>query len=189
MVLGGDRVTLDGGEIRTYSFYDTNLLFNWAFDNFSYQTVLSAEEPLKEVTVSLSKVDHVNVHVGEDVEILLPNGLTPEDLEQKFTIEEPVEAPVKADQKLGTLELSYGDTIYATVDLLAYNDVEASRLLTFWQNVKDFFSGTVVRIIAIIIVVLLLVLLIWKVVFGRRRYRYGHSVGRGRSRGYRGRRR
>ena len=189
VVLGGDRVTLDGGEIRTYSFYDTNLLFNWAFDNFSYQTVLSAEEPLKEVTVSLSKVDHVNVHVGEDVEILLPNGLTPEDLEQKFTIEEPVEAPVKADQKLGTLELSYGDTIYATVDLLAYNDVEASRLLTFWQNVKDFFSGTVVRIIAIIIVVLLLVLLIWKVVFGRRRYRYGHSVGRGRSRGYRGRRR
>ena len=189
VVLGGDRVTLDDGEIRTYSFYDTNLLFNWAFDNFSYQTVLSAEEPLKEVTVSLSKVDHVNVHVGEDVEILLPNGLTPEDLEQKFTIEEPVEAPVKADQKLGTLELSYGDTIYATVDLLAYNDVEASRLLTFWQNVKDFFSGTVVRIIAIIIVVLLLVLLIWKVVFGRRRYRYGHSVGRGRSRGYRGRRR
>ena len=189
VVLGGDRVTLDGGEIRTYSFYDTNLLFNWAFDNFSYQTVLSAEEPLKEVTVSLSKVDHVNVHVGEDVEILLPNGLTPEDLEQKFTIEEPVEAPVKADQKLGTLELSYGDTIYATVDLLAYNDVEASRLLTFWQNVKDFFSGTVVRIIAIIIVVLLLVLLIWRVVFGRRRYRYGHSVGRGRSRGYRGRRR
>lgn len=33
---------------------------------------------------------------------------------------------MKADQKLGTLELSYGDTIYATVDLLAYNDVEAS---------------------------------------------------------------
>ena len=189
VVLGGDRVTLDDGEIRTYSFYDTNLLFNWAFDNFSYQTVLSAEEPLKEVPVALSKVDHVNVHVGEDVEILLPKGLSPEDLEQKFSIEEPVEAPVKADQKLGTLELSYDGTVYATVDLLAYNDVEASRLLTFWQNVKDFFSGTVVRVIAIIVVVLLLALLIWKVVFGRRRYRYGHSVGRGRNRGYRGRRR
>ena len=62
VALGGPRETLADGEIRTYSFYDTRALFEWAFDNYSYQTVLESEELIKEVSVALSKVDHVSVH-------------------------------------------------------------------------------------------------------------------------------
>ena len=43
VALGGARVTLADGEIRTYSFYDTRAMFEWAFDNFSYQTVLEGD--------------------------------------------------------------------------------------------------------------------------------------------------
>jgi D-alanyl-D-alanine carboxypeptidase (penicillin-binding protein 5/6) len=189
VVLGGDRVTLDGGEIRTYSFYDTNLLFNWAFDNFSYKNVLSSQDIIQEVPVSLSKMDHVTVHPADDIEILLPNGLSVDDLERTVVLEaDPVDAPVSAGQVLGTMELSYDGTVYATVDLLASFDVEASRLLTFWRHVQDFFSQTVVRVVLVILAVLLVVFLIWKLLFSRRRYRYGRSVGRGGS-NYRGRRR
>ena len=39
------------------------------------------------------------------------------------------------------------------------------------------------------VLVLVVRLLRWKLVFGRRRYRYGRSVGSGRTRSYRGRRR
>lgn len=90
---------------------------------------------------------------------------------------------------LGTLELSYDNTIYASVDLLAMHDVEASQLLTFWHNVQLFFQKTAVRVTAVILLVLLAAVLVWKLLLGRRRYRYGRSVGRGRSGGYRGRRR
>ena len=55
VVLGCDRLTLEGGEIRTMSFYETNRLFNWAFENFGYQTVLESKEQLKEVEVALSR--------------------------------------------------------------------------------------------------------------------------------------
>ena len=42
----------------------------------------------------------------------------------------------------------------------------------------------------IVLAVLILALVIWKLTVGRRRYRYGRSVGRrGRGGGYRGRRR
>ena len=191
VMLGCEQLQLPGNEIRTMSFYETNRLFNWAFDNFSYQTVLTSDEILKEVAVSLSKVDHVTVHPAEDVEVLLPKGLKAEDLERTITLtSDPVEAPISAGDVLGTVTLSYDGTDYATVDLLALNDVEASRLLTFWHNVKTFFSQTAVKVVCVLVVAAAAALLLWKLVFGRRRYRYGRSVGpTGRRGGYRGRRR
>ena len=190
VVLGCERLTLEGGEIRTMSFYETNRLFNWGFDNFSYKTVVTADEFPKEVPVSLSKTEHVTVHPARDVEILMPNGLSAGDLIRDIQLEaSPVEAPVSKGQKLGTMTLSYDGKTYAQVDLLASNDVEASRLLTFWRDVKLFFARPAVKIVGIVVAVLLVLILLWKLVFGRRRYRYGRSVGRGRNRGYRGRRR
>ena len=90
---------------------------------------------------------------------------------------------------LGTVTLSYDGKDYATVDLLALNDVEASRILTFWRDVKQFFSQTAVKVVGIILLVAIVALLLWKLVFGRRRYRYGRSVNFRSRRGYRGRRR
>ena len=135
VMLGCEQLHLEGNEIRTMSFYETNRLFNWAFENFTYQTVLTSDEILKEVAVSLSKIDHVTVHPAEDVEVLLPKGLAAEDLERTVTLKsDPVEAPISAGDVLGTVTLSYDGTDYATVDLLALNDVEASRILTFWRD-------------------------------------------------------
>ena len=190
VVLGCDRLTLEDGEIRTMSFYETNRLFQWGFDNFSYKTILTADEYPKEVAVSLSKIDHVTVHPARDVEILMPNDLEPEDLERTITLNsDPVEAPITTGDKLGTIQLSYQGTVYATEDLLALNDVEASRLLTFWRDVKLFFAKPAVKIAGIVLAVLLVVALLWKLIFGRRRYRYGRRVGFSRRESYRGRRR
>ena len=191
VLLGCERLELEGGEIRTMSFYETNRLFDWAFNNFSYQTILEADEFPKEVSVSLSKIEHVTVHPARDVEVLFPNDLTPEELERTITLNaDPVEAPVKSGQVLGTIALSYDGHIYATENLLALNDVEASKMLVLLRDVKLFFSKPAVKITGIVLVVLLVALILWKLLFGRRRYRYGRSVSRNyRRSSYRGRRR
>ena len=75
------------------------------------------------------------------------------------------------------------------MDLLALNDVEASRLLTFWRDVKLFFAKPAVKIAGIALAVLLVLVLLWKLIFGRRRYRYGRRVGFSRQGSYRGRKR
>lgn len=41
-----------------------------------------------------------------------------------------------------------------TVDLLASHDVEASGLLLFWRNVRNFFSSTAVKVVGIALLVL-----------------------------------
>ena len=76
------------------------------------------------------------------------------------------------------------------MDLVASNSVEASSLLVFGRNVRNFFSSTAVKVVGIVLLVLIAALVIWKLTVGRRRYRYGRSVTRRRSgAGYRGRKR
>ena len=188
VILGADRVVENGvGNIRSFS--ETTRMFNYGFDNFTYKTIVEEKEVIQEVPVSLSKMDHVTVHPAKDIEVLLPKVLGAGDLERTITLEEPVEAPVEKGQKLGTMTLSYDGVTYATVDLLASFDVEASKLMTFWRDVKAFFAKTSVRVGLIVLVVLIVVLVLCKLLFGRRCYRYGRSVSRRGSGNYRGRRR
>ena len=189
VILGAERVEENGvGNIRSFS--ETSRMFDYGFENFSYKTILQKSEPIKDVTVTLSKTDHVALRPAKDLEALMPKGLDAEDLERTVTMDaEVVEAPIEEGEKLGTLTLSYDGKVYGTVDLLALNAVEASKALVFWRDVQEFFSRTSVRVVLIILVVLILAFLLWKLIFGRRRYRYGRSVSRRHGGGYRGRRR
>lgn len=190
VVMGGDRVKLEDNETRTYSFYDTNQLFNWAFDNFTYQTLLKQDEPVLDVAVSLSKEDHVIAHPANDVEVLMPNDVAPENMKRDVTLKaDPVEAPVTAGDVLGTMTLSHDGVEYATVNLLALYDVEASRSQIFLRDLKLFFGRTSVKVAIAVLAALILLFTLWKLVLSRRRYRYGRSVSRSRRNGYRGRRR
>jgi len=191
VVLGAERNTLEDGTILTYSFYETNRLFDWAFENFGYRTIVEAKDPVsKEASVSLSKIEHVTLVPAEDIEVLMPNDLQPEDLERDIRIfVDPVEAPISEGDVLGSMTLSYEGKEYATVDLLANNDVEASQLLVFWRDVQLFFSRTAVKVAIAVLVVLIIALIVWRVLFSRRRYRYGRNVTYTQRRNYRGRRR
>lgn len=189
VILGAERVEVNGvGNIRSFS--ETTRMFNYGFDHFAYQTIVQESTEVQELPVTLSETDHVTVHPARDIEVLLPKTLTLEDLERDIQLPEFAEAPVTAGQKLGTMTVSFDGTVYAEVELLASFDVEASRVQALLQSIRAFFEKTSVRIAGIAAGVLLLAALGWKLVFGRRRYRYGRSVSRRGGRGsYRGRRR
>ena len=81
--------------------------------------------------------------------------------------------------------LSYGDTVYATVPLVALNSVEASRSMMLLYQIRQFFARPLVGILCFLLLAVLAALAVWKLTVGRRRYRYGKTVRK--SRGYRGR--
>lgn len=188
VILGAERVEVDGvGDIRSFS--HTSRMFDYGFSNFTYKTIIDEMEAIQEVPVALSKIDHVTVYPAETTEVLIPKVLEPEDLDRTIILQDPVDAPVVKGQKLGTLELSYDNVVYGSIDLLAGFDVEASKLMTFWRDLTDFFAKPVVKIIGIVLLALLVVLVVLRLILGRGRYRYGRSMGRRGRSGYRGRRR
>lgn len=186
VVMGAERIEENGvGNLLNFS--ETSHLFDYGFKNFAYRTILEDKEIIQEVPVSLSKTDYVTVHPANNVESLFPRDLDPAELDRVISLPETVEAPVIAGDRLGTMELRDGDTVYASVDLLASSDVTADKFMVFRHNVSLFFKKPAVKTVAIVLAVLLVLLVIFRLTGLSRRRRYGRSV-RGYSRGYRGRR-
>ena len=190
VVLGAERREDADGVTRTYSFIETSRLFDYGFDNFVERSIISSDEAICEVPVALSgETNYVVVHPAGDVTRMLPIGLAPEDLERTVTLyHDTVYAPIAAGDELGTLTLSYQGSVYGEVPLLALADVSASWFLVAQHRVMEFFSRTVVRLVALVLLVLIAALVVYRLVFARRR-RYGRSRSGFSHSGYRGRRR
>lgn len=189
VVMGCERVVDASGKADVKSFSETKRLFEWGFENFSYKTVQSVNDMLASIPVALSQeTNSVVLHPAEDVVVLLPNALSADDLKRVIRFErQSVEAPVQAGEVLAEAVLSYGDTEYAAIPLVALNDINASRSLVLLAQAKAVLAKPIVKIAVILVVGLLLALLIWKLTIGRRRYRYGKNVRP--SRNYKGRKR
>ena len=188
VVLGAERREDEDGVTRTYSFIETSRLFDWGFDNFTSQTILSTDEPICEVPVTLSsETNYVVVHPAEDLTRMLPDNIDVEDIERTVTLRsESAEAPIAAGDELGTLTLSCRGTVYGEVPLLALSDVSASWLLVARRDVIAFFSRTLVKLILFAIIALIVAIVLFRGAISRRR-RYGRR--RSGSSGYRGSRR
>ena len=190
VVLGAGIEPDKDGDRRVMSFAETARLFDWSFDNFAMQTVLREDETIQEVPVDLSKETNcVLVHPAEDTQALLPNGVKVEDLTRTVKLyQEVADAPIAAGDVLGEITVSYGDTDYVTVPLLALSDVSANRFMVVKDAIFDFFRMTVVKIALVVLVLIVAAVMVWWRLRGRDR-RYGKTSRRYRSRSYRGRRR
>ena len=188
VILGADRTQDEKGIWWTYSFVYTDKLYNWAFDNFSYQVVLKADDVAGEAPVSLSSTDHVTLRPAQAVELLLPKDVDLEELEKDITLtNDPAEAPIAEGDVLGTMRFTLDGEELAEVDLLAFTSVEASRIRVLWRDVKEFFSTAAAKTGLGAVLVLAVAFGGWRLLFRRRRGRYGRSTGGGgRRRGYRG---
>lgn len=186
VVLGAERVTREDGTKDTQSFSETIRLFDYGFDGFQRAVILDTLELIDEVSVTLSQEQNtVKVHPAESIERLIPSDITVEDITRTVTFHAgSVEAPVQKGQVLGTVTLSYGDTVYATVDLLADEDVSASRLLVFQRDMLEFLGSTKFKISAAAAAGVILLILVLVLALRSRRGRRDRRRG-----GYRGRRR
>ena len=186
VVLGAERVTREDGTKDTRSFSETIRLFDYGFDGFQRAVILDTMELIDEVSVTLSQEQNtVKVHPAESIERLIPSEIKVEDITRTVTFHsESVEAPVQKGQVLGTVTLSYGDTVYGTVDLLADEDVSASRLLVFQRDMLEFLGSTEFKIGAAVAAGVVLLIVILTVSLRSRRNRRDR-----RRSGYRGRKR
>ena len=192
VVLGAQRVTLEDKTVQTQSFSETIRLLDYGFDGFSRRVILSEDELITEVPVTLSQeVSAVKVHPALEIERLIPVDIDPAtDIQRTIRLtQESVEAPVSKGQVLGQLELRLNNTEYATVDLLADEDVSASRILVFHRDLMLFLQKPAFKLGVIAFFALIILLIVLRIVLKSRRRRYGRGFSGYQNRGYRGRRR
>ena len=191
VILGAQTAPDGKGGTDIMSFRETVRLFEWGFANFTTKTVLSADELIQEVPVALSKeTNYVVVHPSYTATAVLANDVEPESMTRTVQLyADTVNAPVAAGDELGTITLSYNGTDYATVPLLAMNDVSASRFLTAKYTIEMFFARKIVKIVLLALILFIIAIVLWWK-FRRPKRRYGRSKNkRYRRSSYHGRRR
>lgn len=129
IVLGCSPQTADNGEYGDERFVETKKLFRYGFDNLAFVQVLSDSKmvDMPQVLYSSGR-ENVVVRAGENRTVLLPNSCDSESIELKVEYDNPLplEAPLSAGQRVGTITAYYDGRAIASCPAVTVTAVERS---------------------------------------------------------------
>ena len=109
-------------------------LLTWGLTNFDLVEIAKANLPIDELDVWLGKKDTVKTYLKNDIYKTVPKARK-KLLKVSLNYKGPIQAPIKKDDLLGKLKLTYDGDLVEEYDLLAHEDVK--RLNVFSRLVKS----------------------------------------------------
>lgn len=176
VVMGGlGYVNADGSNTYT-NFKDSQTIYNWIFNNFTLQSVISSADLVAEVPVAMgADGESVTLRPKNVITVLLPNDEDVADFTRELTIfsqRDGVEltAPISAGQVLGEITVSKDGVVYGTTPLVASTSVELSKLEYMKSQI-----GTALDLVWVKIVFWILIIVLAAYVLLVIRYRVLHK--------------
>ena len=118
-------------------------LLTWGFTNFDLVEIAKSNTPIENAEVWLGKKDFIKTYVKDDIYKTIPKARK-KFLKVAITYNGPIEAPIKKNDILGKLKITYKKELVGEYDLLAFEDIKRlnifSRLIRsinflIWGNV------------------------------------------------------
>ncbi|MDA9222245.1 D-alanyl-D-alanine carboxypeptidase [Candidatus Pelagibacter sp.] len=98
-------------------------LLTWGLTNFDLVEITKANTPIEDIDVWLGKKDTVKTYIKNDIYKTIPKAKK-RLLKLSLNYSGPIQAPIKKDDILGKLKLTYDGELIEEYDLLAYEDVK-----------------------------------------------------------------
>ena len=134
-----------------YSMIDAQELFDYGFDKFSTVTVTKQGGLLYEANLKNHKGKNTLLLCAENTlkaQILDDDDVS--SIEKKVVLEEPVKAPVKKGEVVGTIVYTYQGNLVGEVNLVAERNVKRSITKTIFSGLGWFFGLKAVKTILIL---------------------------------------
>ncbi|MBQ8927769.1 MAG: D-alanyl-D-alanine carboxypeptidase [Oscillospiraceae bacterium] len=129
----------EDGELQYYHLEDARALLDWVFTHFSYQTILSENTELGQISVKNGDgVDYVLVRPEKSYMTLWNDTADMATVIQDVELQENVSAPVKQGEKLGVVTLKFAGEDIAKIDLVATSAVELSAYKYYLTLIQHF---------------------------------------------------
>lgn len=133
-----DADSIDG---TIYSYTNAKSLLEWAFDSFVYLDVLSPEQTVCEIPVTLATgIDYVTLVSRDTLSVFLPSDTDiSKEISLSWTTEtEELQAPIQKGQTVGRVTAMYKDEPIGTSDLIATADISRSDVLYGLYKIGQF---------------------------------------------------
>ena len=109
-------------------------LITWGLTNFDLVEIAKADTPIDQVNVWLGKKDLVDTYVKTDIYKIIPKARK-KNLKLSIIYKGPIQAPIKKDDILGKLTVSYKEELIGEYELFAYESVK--KLNVFSRLIKS----------------------------------------------------
>ncbi len=173
VVMGCDG-WMNAGLDEYKNFEASKSLYEWAFDNFSYQLVLSTGQLIQEEEVQFAKGgDKAALRPAEDMTALLPNDIDMSTIQTQVSVyEDKLVAPIEAGDVLGQARVIIDGKDYGSVRLVSAGSIELARGQYIMQRLGAVFQNK--WVVTVIIVLLVFLALYMALVIRYRRLRRKH---------------
>ena len=104
-------------------------LLTWGLTSFDLIEIAKSNMPVETVEVWLGKKDTVGAYVKNDIYKTVPRARK-KFLKVSMTYNGPIQAPIKKDDVLGKLRVSYKNEIVGEYDLFAFEDVKKLNMFS-----------------------------------------------------------
>ncbi len=118
-----------GFETKNSRSKESTKLLTYGITNFDLIEIAKAKKSLDKVDVWLGKKKEVDVYVNEDIYRIIKKAQK-RFLKVSINYSGPIEAPIKKDQIIGKLNISYKENIIGEYDLLAANEVKKVNMFS-----------------------------------------------------------
>ena len=124
-VVLGASITYESTGSVSHRYVDTISLFDYAFDNFSFRKLKSANNLIKTIKIENGKKDEnsLDLLIASDVNSLVSLDNKSTQIDPDITLKEGLSAPIAKGDIVGTISYKVEGINYTT-DLIAGNDVE-----------------------------------------------------------------
>lgn len=162
------------GENSVGSFVSSRKLYDWAFSNYAYRTLLERGSRVGSQPLEFgSGADSVELKTDAALTALVPENVGLDGFEQQIRLFNGVtRAPVYGGEALGELTLLDSEgNVYGKVKLVAADDVSLAFFEFALAKVGDFFGFTWVKIVLAVIILIAVLYIVAAVRYRRRRKR------------------
>jgi D-alanyl-D-alanine carboxypeptidase (penicillin-binding protein 5/6) len=119
---------------------DALKLLNYGFENFDSVMLYRAQQPVKVARLYRGARDLVSMGFMQDFHLLMPRGAASR-VKAEIMTQQPIVAPVRKGQRMGTLRLTLDGKLLGDYPLVALHDVSVAGVLgRGWDSIRLFFS-------------------------------------------------
>lgn len=156
IVMGCKGPNNSNGTVNEYrNFADSITLYDWAFDNFSYQTIIESSMAVYKAPVEYARGNaEVTLRPQNDIVMLVPDDFDKSSVELEVRIlNDKLVAPIPAGTVLGTADIKVNGEVRNTVKLVNTATVELSRTQYIKQRIEVMFDRVLFRAMFVILVI------------------------------------
>lgn len=123
-----------GEKGKKQKWIDTKTLLNYGFNNFNYEKILTQNDCLDTINVVKGEVDTIPLYYENDI-ILPISKEEKENISVKLDYIKTLDAPIKANEKVGIANIYINDNLVAQTNILTKENIENKSFYSYINNI------------------------------------------------------